>query len=116
MKRTIWLEPLLNSAGTDEPQQMALFAMVQLGVIQSIQSGLLTPSEAVGFIYHGENCFYIHQHFPDSTADVIMSHGIQLPDLFEVLPPEVAQRELYRELEIIRTLCLQLLDTQPLAA
>lgn len=116
MKRTIWLETLLESAGADETQRLALFAMVQLGVIQSIQSGLLTPSEALGFIYHAQNCFYIHQHFPDSTADVIMSHGIQLPDLFDVLPAEVAQRELYRELEIMRTLCLKLLDTEQVAA
>jgi hypothetical protein len=38
-----------------------------------------------------------------------MSHGVQLPDLFESLPAEEARREFYRELEIIRTLSLKLL-------
>jgi len=45
-----------------------------------------------------------------------MSHGIQLPDLFEVLPPEEAQREFQRELATIRSLCLTLLEEQRLVA
>jgi hypothetical protein len=39
-----------------------------------------------------------------------MSHGVQLPDLFESLTPEEAQREFYHELEIIRSLCLKLVE------
>jgi hypothetical protein len=38
-----------------------------------------------------------------------MSRGVQLPDLFDSLLPEEAQRELYQELETIRSLCLKLL-------
>jgi hypothetical protein len=38
-----------------------------------------------------------------------MSRGVQLPDLFDCLPPEEAQRELYHELETMRALSLQLL-------
>ena len=38
-----------------------------------------------------------------------MSRGVQLPDLFDCLPPEEAQRELYRELETMRALSLKLL-------
>jgi hypothetical protein len=41
-----------------------------------------------------------------------MSHGVQLPDLFETLTAEEAQREFYRELAAIRTLCLQLLAAE----
>jgi hypothetical protein len=45
-----------------------------------------------------------------------MSHGVQLPDLFEVLPPEEAHREFQRELATIRSLCLKLLEGQRLVA
>ena len=38
-----------------------------------------------------------------------MSRGVQLRDLFDCLPPEEAQRELYHELETMRSLCLKLL-------
>ena len=39
-----------------------------------------------------------------------MSHGVQLPDLFDCLPTEEAQREFYHELETMRSLCLKLLE------
>ena len=39
-----------------------------------------------------------------------MSHGVQLPDLFAILPPEEAHREFHRELATMRTLCLKLLE------
>ena len=39
-----------------------------------------------------------------------MSHGVQLPDLFDCLPTEEAQREFLHELEMIRSLCLKLLE------
>ena len=48
------------------------------------------------------------------TADAIMSHGVQLPDVFEVLPREEAQRECQRELATTRVLCLKLLAEKAL--
>jgi hypothetical protein len=45
-----------------------------------------------------------------------MSHGVQLPDLFEALPMAEAQREFQRELAIMRTLCLKLLEQKQLMA
>jgi hypothetical protein len=38
-----------------------------------------------------------------------MSRGVQLPDLFDSLPPDEAQRELYHELETMCALSLKLL-------
>jgi hypothetical protein len=116
MKRLIWLETLLPTVGAAKTQQLALFAIVNLGVIEALQGGLLTPTDALGVLYHAQNCFYIHQQFPDTTADIIMSHGIQLPDLFDVLPPELAQRNLYQQLEEMRSLCFNLLEKEPMAA
>jgi hypothetical protein len=37
---------------------------------------------------------------------------VQLPDLFESLEAEEAQREFFHELEKIRGLCLKLLETE----
>jgi hypothetical protein len=47
-----------------------------------------------------------------------MSRGVQLPDIFDALPPEAAQQEFLKELALIRSLCLKLLAIQdkPLAA
>jgi hypothetical protein len=38
-----------------------------------------------------------------------MHRGAQLPDVFDCLPPEEAQRELYHEIETMRSVCLKLL-------
>lgn len=53
---------------------------------------------------------YVQKHFRQKEANAIMSPGVQLSDLFECFPAEEAQREFYRELEIMRSLCLQILD------
>lgn len=91
-------------------QQQELFALLNLGLIQSLASGVVNPTEGVARFYHAENCLYVQKHFRQKTAHTIMSHGVQLPDLFESLPAEEAQREFYHELEIMRSLCLQLLE------
>ena len=45
-----------------------------------------------------------------------MSHGVQLADVFDVLPAEQAQREFNRELAKLRNLCLELLGEKRSAA
>jgi hypothetical protein len=52
----------------------------------------------------------------DKTADAIMSHGVQLPDVFDVLSREEAHREFQRELATMRDLCLKLLAEKQLIA
>jgi hypothetical protein len=91
-------------------QQQELFALLNLGLLQSLASGVVSPTEAVERFYHGENCLYVQKHFRQKATHTLMSHGVQLPDLFESLPAEEAQREVYHELEIMRSLCLQLLE------
>jgi hypothetical protein len=41
-----------------------------------------------------------------------MSHGVQLPDLFEALSADEASREFFHELETMRSLCMSLLATK----
>ncbi len=100
---------LLSKVPGDPTQQVELFALVNLGLVQSLASGLLSPADAVKRFYHADNCLYVHKHLRRREANTIMSRGVQLPDLFECLSAEEARREFYRELETMRALCLKLL-------
>ena len=101
---------ILSTTSGNIPQQQELFALLNLGLVQSLASGVLSPTEAVERFYHADNCLYVQKHFRQKEANAIMSHGVQLPDLFDCLPAEEAQREFYHELETIRALCLKLLE------
>lgn len=101
---------LLSEVSGSLPPQLELFALVNLGLVQSLASGILSPTEAVERFYHADNCLYVQKHFRKKEANAIMSRGVQLLDLFDCLPGEAARREFYHELEAIRTLCLKLLD------
>jgi hypothetical protein len=109
MKNRLQSRMMLPATAGNLPQQLEPFALVNLGLVQSLASGILSPTEAVERFYHAENCLYVKKHFRRKEANTIMSRGVQLPDLFEALPPEDAQREFCRELETIRALCLKLL-------
>jgi len=93
--------------GSEEP--LLLFALLSLGLVQSLASGVLTPEEAADRFFSADNCLFVRRHLRNRTADAIMSRGVQLPDLFTALPAAEARREFYAELELIRTLCLKLL-------
>ena len=101
---------ILSATHGNSAQQRELFALLNLGLVQSLASGVLSPTEAVERFYHAENCLYVQKHFRQKEATAIMSHGVQLPDLFAWLPVEEAQREFYHELETIRSFCLKLLE------
>lgn len=102
---------VLSATTGNRDQQRELFALLNLGLVQSLASGILSPTEAVERFYHAENCLYVHKNFRQKeAANAIMSHGVQLPDLFECLPAEEARREFYHELETIRSLSLHLLE------
>jgi hypothetical protein len=45
-----------------------------------------------------------------------MSLGVPLPDLFDILPAEEAQREFRNELGKIHSLCLKLIENKKVAA
>src|SRR5215510_6519409 len=100
---------VLSATHGNRVQQRELFALLNLGLVQSLASGVLSPTEAVERFYHADNCLYVQKRFRRKEANAIMSHGVQLPDLFECLPAEEAQREFYHELETIRSFCLKLL-------
>jgi hypothetical protein len=110
MRQHYQLRIILSNANSDPPQQLELFALVNLGLVQSLASGVLSATEAVQHFYNADNCLYVRKHLRHREANAIMSHGVQLPDLFDCLPPEEAQREFGHELEAMRSLCLKLLE------
>jgi hypothetical protein len=110
MRQSYRLRIVLADASGDLPQQLELFALVNLGLVQSLASGVLSATEAVQHFYNADNCLYVRTHFRSREANAIMSHGIQLPDLFDSLSPEEAHREFCHELETMRSLCLKLLE------
>lgn len=59
------------------------------------------------------NCLFVSQSLNSQDADAIMSHGVQLADLFDILPPKEAQREFQRELAVMYSRCLTLLEHAP---
>lgn len=112
MRHAVQLDTLFSDIGTEQYQQLALFALLNLGIIQSLASGILGATEALRLFYNADNCQFVRKHFRNKTADRIMSHGVQLPDLFEALPVEEAHCEFHRELETMCSLCLQLLEAR----
>ena len=100
----------LSDASGSQVQRLELFALVNLGLVQSLASGVSSPTDALHRFYHADNCLYVQKHLRNKDANAIMSRGVQLADLFESLSKEEAQREFYHELEMIRSLCLKLLE------
>ena len=110
MKQNQQFRVVFAEATRGQTLQLQLFALLNLGVIQSLKSGVVSATDAVKQFYHAENCLYIKNTINNNIADSIMSHGVQLPDIFDCLSAEEAQREFLHELEIIRSLSLTLLE------
>lgn len=116
MKHRMDLSALLSDNHGDTSRQLGMFALLNLGVIELLANGAMSAADAVPFFYHAGNCRYVRRKLRNKTADKIMSHGVQLDDLFEALPEREAQQEFQREIVSIRSLCLQLLDQHQLVA
>ena len=99
----------LSTTMKNAHEPLVVFALLNLGLAQSLGSGVITPEEAVETFYYGDNCLFVQRDIRNKVAAAIMSRGAQLADLFAVLPAAEARREFYAELEAIRSLCLKLL-------
>ena len=112
----IELKQLLMEEGQTRAKQIEILALLNLGVLESLSHGMISAADALRTFFHAENCLFVHQHVHNRTADEVMSRGVQLPDLFDSLPPSVAQREFQHELAKMRGLCLSLLEKKLAAA
>lgn len=116
MKNRIDLSMLLAEANGDADRRLGLFALLNLGIVEILASGTLSSADATEFFFNAQNCLYVRKELGDKLADEIMSHGVQLQDLFSVLPEREAQKEFQRELASIRSLCMQLMERRELVA
>jgi hypothetical protein len=91
-----------------------VFALLGLGIVESLGSGTLGATEAVRAFFSAENCQFVRKKLRDETSDEFMSRGVQLPDLFQAVPDSDIQREFQRELSSMKALCMKLLE-QPRA-
>lgn len=116
MKNQIQLKDLLTGDGKSAAEKLSLFALLNLGVLESLATGLISASEANQIFFNAENCLFVRHQLRSKRADEIMGYGVQLSDLFDVLPQAQAQREFQRELQTMRSLSLLLLEEKQLAA
>ena len=83
MKHAHTLRVVLSGLSGDlAHQQLELFAMLNLGIVQSSASGVLSPTEAIERFYHADNCLNVRKQLRNREANVIMSHGVQYPFVF----------------------------------
>lgn len=115
MKHDLQLAAVLAEAGKKRPERLDVLAMFGLGLIDLLSNGIISASEALRQFFHADNCLYVHKRLRSSAADELMSRGVQLPDLFEALPAEEAQREFLHELAAMRALCHRLLERNKVA-
>jgi hypothetical protein len=106
------LKTLLPEPGEDQADRLTFFAFINLGFIELLANGLMSEPEAVRYFYTADNCLFVRKILKDKAADRLMSHGVQLPDLFDLLPTDKAQREFFHELATMKSLCLDLLETR----
>src|SRR5262245_25434697 len=114
MSNAMNLGTLLAASGKATGQQLALFALLALGIGESLSNGLLSATDAVRIFFNADNCSFVRKQLRDKLADEIMSRGVQLPDLFDALPTEEAHREYQRELATMHSLGLKLLEEKQL--
>ncbi len=112
----IILETVLSGADKTLEQKLALFAWLNLGIVESLTKQHLRPIDAVRIFFHGENCLFVRNGLKDHIADEIMSRGVQLADVFDVLEPDEAQLRFEDQLKKIRDLSLAILEQKQLAA
>ena len=110
------LETILSGRDKTADQRLALFAWLNLGIVESLTRRHLRPIDAVRIFFNGENCIFVRNGLVDESADEIMSRGVQLADIFDVLPVHEAQPRFEKELGKIRSLSLSILEQKRLAA
>ena len=116
MTSTIDLRSLLGNSDRTPQQKLSLFAWLNLGIVESLTDGVLGAREAVHVFFNAENALFVREALANPKADEIMSHGVQLVDLFDALPADEANREFRHELTTMRSICVNILEGKRLAA
>lgn len=100
----------------NKEDQITAFVFLCLGMIESLEKELITTQEVIEAFFNTENCLFIRNEFQVKLSDDIISHGVQLHDLWDTLPNETAQQVFQNELAKIHPLCLEWMDSRKIAA
>jgi len=73
MNNSISLKTLLSEAGRTPDRQLTLFALLNLGILESLASGLVSATDALRIFFNAENCLFVRQYLRERIADEIMS-------------------------------------------
>lgn len=114
MKNSIELSTLLTQETAKD--RLAVFAIIGLGLVESLKRRTLAAGMAVRVFFHASNCLYVKNNLRSAAANRFMSHGVQLEDLFDILPKKEAAAEFQKELEQMHSICLRILDSKRAAA
>jgi hypothetical protein len=114
MKTVIDLADVLTQETPKD--RLVVFAWLTLGLVESLKSKTLSAEDAVKVFFHAHNCKFVKNKLRNSTASRVMSHGVQLPDLFDVLQRSEAEVEFQKELETMSSDCRQLVSSKRKAA
>lgn len=114
MKHSLDLSKLLTQETAKD--RLAVFAMIALGLVESLKRGTLDAEMAVRVFFHAGNCLYVKKQLRSPAANRLMSHGVQLDDLFSILPKKEAAAEFQKELQQMTSLCHRILESKRVAA
>lgn len=95
--------------GLEKRQKLAVLAALNLAMVNSIDSKGTQLDDITAGFYNAANCLYVKRSLRSKDADELMSRGVQLADLFDLLPRRQAEAELKRERSVMLTLCQKLL-------
>jgi hypothetical protein len=109
VEHRIDLESLFGTTALSNRQLVEAFAVLNLGLVESFRSGVMRPTDGVARFYYAANCLYVRRKLKNTVCDDIMGRGVQLPDLFDALPPTAARRQFGVQLDAMSRLCLKLL-------
>lgn len=109
MTNSIQLADLLAGIPHTTARRRGVFALLGIGIVESLSSGALGATEAARVFFNAQNCLYVRKKLRDDLTAEFMSRGVQLDDLFEALPREGALQEFRRELTKMKLLCMQLI-------
>ena len=73
MNHSIQLKTVLSEAGNLPEQQLALFALLNLGLVESLAGGSISAADAVRIFFHAENCLFVRQRLRDRIADEVIA-------------------------------------------
>lgn len=110
------LEGLLGTAPGMLAERTEVFALIVLGLLDSLESGVLGCSEVVPLFFHAANCRFVEIHLQCADTIEVMGRGSQLPDLYDALDSTEADRELAVEITAMRARCLAMLADGRLVA